>query len=646
MAQIITSGTLNIPSLTTDDAYIQIVAPPNFITGVPTDVIGVVGTASWGPVNIPQHLGSGQQAVINFGPMSAASLTDPYDMPTDLYLAFSQSSSQATLEAWATRVSDGTDVAAAVTILAANSATPATATIAGTLTVGDTLQLIATSSALTGSPITVSYVTRAGDTTTAMASGLVAAVNANTVLAAAGVFATSALGVVTLYWPSTVSPNIVWTKNVVGVASETITIGSGAAAAGGITVTSLYTGVLGNQMTLRIAASVAPNTFDVLISPPVGLPEIFRAIPLAGFWRSLATAINAGQSSIRPASNNVRATTTNPAVGAPTVATYTLAGGTDGRSGVTTSTLLGSSSASPPTGVWSLNDLTPPVGIVWLTGCTDTAAPASLLTFNLTAGTTSLFSTATNLTVAACISAAQSTGVADPSMIFLKDWIYFFDTINNQQRLVPSSPVVGGKWATLGPQESPGNKPVNLVIGTERNSPQIGNQPYTVSDIGQLETAGIITITNPIPRGRVFGMRHGQSSSLQAVTAPAEYWRMTMYLARSAARVVGQYIGELQSQHDDDPLRAGFKLQSNNFLKILEGFGQIDNFLVTCTIDRSPNALPGLGVNTPASIAQHYLFGLWQVTYLSSVRFFVLSLQGGTTVVEVAGQLTQQQATL
>jgi hypothetical protein len=211
--------------------------------------------------------------------------------------------------------------------------------------------------------------------------------------------------------------------------------------------------------------------------------------------------------------------------------------------------------------------------------------------------------------------------------------------------LVPSSPVCAGKWATLGPEQSPGNKPVYLVLGTERNSPQVGNTPYSISDIAQLENAGIVTITNPIPRGRVFGMRHGQSSSLMSVTAPAEYWRMTMYLARSAASIMGQYVDELQSQHDDDPLRAGFKLQSNNFLGLLEGFGQIDNYLVTCTLNKSMGAIPGLGVNTPQSIAQHYMFALWQVTYLSSVRFFVLSLQGGTTVVEVAGQLTQQQAT-
>ena len=646
MVQIVTTNTLQIPALQTDDAYIQIVAPPNFTVGVPTDVIGLVGTASWGPVGVPVHLGSGNDAVQNFGAMSAASLTDPYDLPTDLFLAFAQSSSQATLEGWATRVSDGTDVAATNTLSVATSAAPAVVTITGSLTLGDGLQLIATSSALTGSPITVTYTTKAGDTVTSMAAGLVTVINANAVLSAAGVWSSSLAGVVTIFWPSTVSPTIVWTKNVTGSATEVLTVTATTAAQGGLTLTSLFTGVLGNQATCIIAAGAIPATWNVTLVPPTGISELYLSLPTAGFSRALANAINLGQNAARGPSNNFKAAVLTPAVGAPTAGTTLFAGGTDGRAGVTTATLIGNVSASPPTGVFSLGNLSPPVGIVWLTGCTDVVSPASLLTFNQAYGATSLCPLATGLTVAAAVTAAQATGVADPSVCFEKDWIYFFDTINGQQRLVTSSAVIGGMWATLGPQQSPGNKPVSLVLGTERNNPQTGSQPYNVSDIGLLETAGILTITKPIPRGSIFGVRHGQSSSLLAVTKPAEYWRMTMYLARSAASFIGAYVDEEQSQSPADPIRAAVKLQSNQFLKQLRDAGQIDNFLVTCTFSTSPSAQPGLGMNTPQSVAQHYLFMLWQVTYLSSIRFFVLSLQGGTTVVEVAGQLTQQQATL
>lgn len=647
MVQIIVgAGSLSVPSLQADDAYIQVIAPPNFITGVPVDVIGVVGTASWGPVGIPQHMGSGQDAVQNFGQMSAVSLTDPHDLPTDLYLAFGQSQSQATLEGWAVRVSDGTDVAASGSITVGTDATPATATITGSLTVGDALQLIATSSGVVGSPVTVTYTTRAADTVTTMAAGLVTAVNTNAQLVAAGVFASSALGVVTLYWPSTISPTIVWTKSVGGSATEAIAIGTGSTGAGGVTLTALYTGTLGNGCTATVTAGSGSNTWNVALAPPTGIPELFVGLPGANFTTALVNAINIGQNAARGPSNNFRAAAVLPGVGAPAAGVTTFSGGTDGRLGVTTALLLGSSTASPPTGLFALGNLFPAVGIHWIAGLTDPVAPATQLTFNQSYGSSSFCPFVSGLSVAAAVTAANTTAVADPSVLFVKDWIYFFDTINGVQRLVPASPVLGGMWATLGPQQSPGNKPVNLVIGTERFSPQIGSTPYNVSDIGLLEQAGIMNITNPIPRGRIFGSRHGQSSSLLAATKPAEYWRMTMYIARSAAAFIGLYVDEEQSQQPDDPLRAAFKLQSNQFLQFLFSQGQIDNFLVTCTFSTSPSATPGLGMNTPSSVSQHYMFALWQVTYLSSVRFFVLSLQGGTTVVEVAGQLTQQQATL
>lgn len=646
MVQLITSGQLNTPALTADDAYINIVAPPNFITGSPTDVIGVVGTGSWGPVNTPVHLGSGLDATQAFGATSAISLTDPHDLATDLLFAFGQSTSQATLEGWGVRVSDGTDVSATATIAVGAAATPSTATIGGNLTVGDGLQLTATSTTISGSPVTVTYTARAGDTTTSMAVGLAAAVNANAAITAVGAYAVAAVGVVTLYWPATLSPTIVWTEHVTGSATETISISTGSGGSGGVAISTLFTGILGNQASAVVTAGTTSGTWNVTLTPPTGLSELYTGLPTVGFALALTSAINNGQNAARGPSNNFKAVWTAPGVGAPTAGTTAFSGGTDGRTGVTTATLLGSSTASPPTGIWALGSVMPSVGIYWIAGLTDVTAPATMLTFNLTNGASSIFSFASGQTVSSAISAANSTGVADPSMLFAKDWVYVYDTNNAVQRLIPSPPVIGGLWATLGPEQSPGNKQVYLVIGTERNNPQSGNLPYAESDIGQMASAGILTITNPIPRGSIFGIRHGQSSSLVAATKPAEYWRMSMYLARSAESFIGQYVDELQSAQSNDPLRAGFKLQSNQFLQSLQLAGQIDDFLVTCTFSSAPGTQPGLGMNTPASVAQHFLFALWQVRYLSSVRFFILSLQGGTTVVEVSGSLTQQQATL
>ena len=51
---IIQQGSVNTTSLIVPDLYVQIVPPQNLVlNGVPTNVLGVVGTASWGPVNQP-----------------------------------------------------------------------------------------------------------------------------------------------------------------------------------------------------------------------------------------------------------------------------------------------------------------------------------------------------------------------------------------------------------------------------------------------------------------------------------------------------------------------------------------------------------------------------------------------------------------
>ena len=51
---IVQQGSVNTTALIVPDLYVQIVPPQNLvINGVPTDVIGVVGTASWGPMNKP-----------------------------------------------------------------------------------------------------------------------------------------------------------------------------------------------------------------------------------------------------------------------------------------------------------------------------------------------------------------------------------------------------------------------------------------------------------------------------------------------------------------------------------------------------------------------------------------------------------------
>lgn len=651
MPVIVPANQLNVSALTADDLYISILNPPGYISGVPTDVIGVVGTAAWGPVNKAVHLGSSQDGLQNFGPISAASLTDPHDLATDLAIAFGQASSQASLEGWAVRVTDGTDVAATGSITGTASAAGRGATIGGTVTTSDVISLIATSSAITGSPVTVSYTAGAGDTLTTIATGLAAAVNANAALKAAGIYAQSAAAVVSLWAIATLSPAVTWTSNVTGAATETVTFGAISAASAGIRLSGIFTGSLGNVIQANVALGAAANTFTVILNGPGNLAEYYPNLPSATFWTALAAAINNGLSGVRGPSQIAKADRANIAVGAPTVGLYTLSGGTDGRA-VNTAALLGTDS-NPGTGLYALRQLKPAVGLTWIVGLTDSSAFAASLAFGLSEGSSTLLTLPAGTSTSAALTAVSNNGIADPSVTYVKDWHYFFDPVNGVTRLVPPTAFIGGTIATLAPQVSPSNKPVLLVVGTERSNQWTGTTPYTTSEVGQLESAGIMFVTRPIPAGNQWGIRHGQTTSLQPVTQPFEWWRMTIFLARSFAATMGVFVGQNQSQQPNDPTRAAVRLELNNFLNNLkspsvgagDGLGQIDDFTVVCGFSQS--GTPGLGINTPTSIAQHYLYALVKVRYLSSIRFFILSLQGGTTVVTVnagPGQDLIQQA--
>ncbi len=516
MPAIVPAANFNPSSLTADDLYIAIQNPPGYISGVPTDVFGLVGTASWGPVNTAVHMGSPFDALQAWGPISSVSVTDPYDIATDLAIAFGQASG-ANNEGWGVRVTDGTDTAASGPV-AGVASNAELATMSGSITNGDTFAVIFTSSALTGSPITITVPVVTADTLTTLAAKLAAAINANTVLAAAGVYAKSVAAVATIYQPAALSPQITYTDT--EGSSATVTLSSGGTSTAGITLAGLFTGVVGNGISAVVSAGAAANSFNVaLFLPAIGLQELYPNIPAAGFWKALQAAINTGISGFQGPSAFVKASGANQSVGAPTPGTYTLSGGTDGRAGVVTATLVGSDSAVPKTGLYALRAQNPAVGVVWLVGCSDNTVAATLVAFGTSEGCSELLAMPIGTTTAQALTQVGSAGIHDPSFAWTKDWIYFYDPINAVlQRLVSPNAYIGGFIATLAPAQSPSNKQVQLVVGTERNNPQTGNTPYTESEVGQLESAGVMFIANPIPAGAVFGIRHGQTTSLQRVT--------------------------------------------------------------------------------------------------------------------------------
>lgn len=105
-------GALNTTALIVPDLYVQIVPPQTLLlNGVPTNVLGVVGSASWGPVGQPMVVGSMGDYAAAFGSVVARQ----YDMGTVVAIAVQQGASNFRC----VRVSDGTDSAASVSVLGA-----------------------------------------------------------------------------------------------------------------------------------------------------------------------------------------------------------------------------------------------------------------------------------------------------------------------------------------------------------------------------------------------------------------------------------------------------------------------------------------------------------------------------------------------
>jgi hypothetical protein len=109
---IYAQGALNTTALIVPDLYVQIVPPQSLLlNGVPTDVLGIVGSASWGPVGEPTIIGSMSQYASTFGAVMARK----YDMGTQVATAVQQGAANFRC----VRVTDGSDSAAALSLFGA-----------------------------------------------------------------------------------------------------------------------------------------------------------------------------------------------------------------------------------------------------------------------------------------------------------------------------------------------------------------------------------------------------------------------------------------------------------------------------------------------------------------------------------------------
>jgi hypothetical protein len=130
-------GALNTTALVVPDLYVQIVSPAVLLNGVPSNVLGVVGSAAWGPVNQAVTLGTMADYATAFG----AVMNRTFDMGTHVAIAVQQGAAAFRC----VRVTDGSETAATVS----NSSIAFTALYPGSL--GSLITVTLTAGAKVGS---------------------------------------------------------------------------------------------------------------------------------------------------------------------------------------------------------------------------------------------------------------------------------------------------------------------------------------------------------------------------------------------------------------------------------------------------------------------------------------------------------------
>ncbi len=102
-------GALNLTAQNVPDIYVQIQGPSvQPINGLPTDIAGIVGSASWGPKNAPVTVSDASDYVRAFGPI----LDRQFDAGTAVAVAHLQGAQNFRV----VRVTDGTDTAASASV--------------------------------------------------------------------------------------------------------------------------------------------------------------------------------------------------------------------------------------------------------------------------------------------------------------------------------------------------------------------------------------------------------------------------------------------------------------------------------------------------------------------------------------------------
>ena len=654
-------GSYNLAALNVPGVYLDVIQPSPNIIGAPTNIEGIVGVGSWGPLNTPIPISKPADAATKIG----TPLIRSRDLATYVWAGTQVGGA---VGYYAIRVSDGTDTAASATIQ--TNCLTLTAKYSGIL--GNSIIYNVANGTQAGSYlVTLSFpgvspeqynnigqgigsiTTVAGTLYTSVPSASVTAppVAANAVQAVVNP-TLSIYGSPTLVSGGTsgfVVNDLLYFAN--GVILKVATVSTGVVA----TVTVQNAGQLtggatptGAQLMLSTSgAGVGTPSFTftwglgtpIIVTPGQGYLTA-PTITLSGggtgsggsytaalsIWLNLANAINNGNATRGP--SNIVIASAGVGTTAPTLSTpVALSGGTDGAAGVVDATLMGQD-IIPRKGMYALRN-TNCDGFTLCDLSTSSYYPA-IDVFGISENMLAVHATVSGDTISNAISTLTSAGLDDfSSWLIVGDWPTFYDSQNQLSRLVNPAAFALGLIGNLSPEQSPINKPLRGISATQKTQ---SGQTYSDTELSAAELGRVDLIVGPptTPGGNYYSFITGRNTSSNTAANGIEYSRMTWFLSRSIqSKAAGSIVGRLQSIRPNDKTRSDAKALLDGFFAQLadpasgsQGNGMIDSWSVQCDLNN----------NTPAMQALGYLFAYCAVRYLNCVRYFVVKLAGGGNV--------------
>jgi hypothetical protein len=269
-------GQQNLATLTVPGVYGDIILPTPLLLGTPTNIEGLVGVGSWGPLNALIPVSKPADAALAIGPP----VIRTYDLSSYVSAA---SQVGGAIGFMCVRVSDGTDTAASVSIQSSAASATGSAAFSANPTANDTLTLNGTvvtfvAAGATGLQVNI------GNNLPATLQNLITMLqaSADTQLVKFSYAIANFTLNLTAVTAGTAGNSLTVAKSSTAITLSGATLTGGAAAGSpGVIISGKYSGTVGNQIQVSIQQGTQANTYMAVVVFPGMVPEQFNNVPAA-----------------------------------------------------------------------------------------------------------------------------------------------------------------------------------------------------------------------------------------------------------------------------------------------------------------------------------------------------------------------------